>query len=127
MPTTSTLATELRRDSDVVVPRCTVAKTPLRRMKGLLGRSGLADDEGLLLQPAGAVHTWFMRFPIDVVFLDKQLRVVRVAEDVRPWRFASAKGAKRVLELPAGAAAGRCLRAGDKLELRDAEPTRSSA
>ena len=86
-------------------------------MRGLLGRSDLGESEGLLLQPAGAVHTWFMHFAIDVVFLDRELHVLEVAEAVQPWRMVSAKGAKRVLELPAGAAARQGLRAGDTLAI----------
>src|SRR5215207_4523882 len=63
-----------------------VADTRRTRMKGLLGRRSLEPGEGLLLQPAGSVHTAFMRFAIDVVFLDRDLRVLRVAASVRPWR-----------------------------------------
>ena len=74
------VVTLLRPDGTVACERCTVAATPLRRMKGLLGRSGLAPDEGLLIRPATSIHTWFMRFPIDVVFLDREF-VVREAED----------------------------------------------
>jgi uncharacterized protein len=98
---------ETLRDENgtVVCESCTVARTPLARMRGLLGRSGLSTGEGLLLQPAGSVHTFFMRFPIDVVFLDADRRVLRVAPNVRPWRTAAAKKARAVLELAAGEAA----------------------
>ncbi len=98
-----------------VCPRCELAANPFRRLKGLLGRRRLEADEGLLLRPASSVHTWFMRFPIDLVFLDRELRVVRVAEDVRPWRMAYARRSRLVLELGAGAAAKRDLHAGDQL------------
>ncbi|TML60208.1 MAG: DUF192 domain-containing protein, partial [Actinobacteria bacterium] len=57
-------------------------------MKGLLGRTSLPDGEGLLLKPCGSVHTFFMRFPIDVVFLDRELSVVAVSAEVAPWRTA---------------------------------------
>ena len=107
--------TELHCNGRVVCARCIVAETPLLRMKGLLGRSGLAEDEGLLLRPASSIHTWFMRFPIDAVFLDRELTVVGIAEALRPWRFAARRGAKAVLELPAGAAARGGLRPGDRL------------
>jgi uncharacterized protein len=107
--------TELRRAGETICPRCLVARTALQRMKGLLGRRALSSEEGLLLQPAGSVHTWFMRFPIDVVFLDRELRVLRVVEALDPWRMAAARGAKAVLELPAGAAARVRLQVGDEL------------
>ena len=73
-------------------------------MRGLLGRSSLAPDEGLFIRPAGSIHMLFMRFPIDAVFVDEELRVVKVVRDLKPWRFAAARGAKAVVELPAGSA-----------------------
>jgi uncharacterized membrane protein (UPF0127 family) len=99
----------------VVCPRCRLAKNPLRRLQGLLGRRNLAADEGLLLQPASSVHTLFMRFPIDVVFLDRDLRVLRVADSVPPWRAVRRRRSRLVLELPAGAAARLQLRADEQL------------
>jgi len=104
-----------RENGDVVCDRCVVAASPFSRMKGLLGRSELRSGEGLLLRPASAIHTFFMRFPIDAVFLDRDWRVVGIAGDVAPWRTAGRKGAKAVLELPAGESARRGLRPGDLL------------
>ena len=104
-----------RENGDVVCDRCVVAASPFSRMKGLLGRSELRPGEGLLLRPASAIHTFFMRFPIDAVFLDRDWRVVGVAGDVAPWRTAGRKGAKAVLELSAGESARRGVRPGDRL------------
>jgi uncharacterized membrane protein (UPF0127 family) len=110
---------ELNRvEGGVVCERCTVAATPFARMRGLLGRSELPPGEGMLLRPAGSVHTAFMRFPIDVVFLDGERRVVRIVPALRPWRFASARRADAVLELGAGECARVGLREGDVLEER---------
>ncbi len=95
--------------------RCLLAETALTRMRGLLGRRELPSGEGILLKPASSVHMAFMRFPIDAVFLDGDLRVVKVAADLRPWRAAAARGAKSVLEIPAGEAARRGLNVGDRL------------
>jgi uncharacterized membrane protein (UPF0127 family) len=107
---------ELRKeDGAVVCARCAIADTPLSRMKGLLGRAGLARDEGMLFRPAGSIHMFFMRFAIDAVFCDRDLRVVKVVRDLRPWRIAGMRGAKVVVELAAGAAAG--VEAGDRLVL----------
>jgi uncharacterized membrane protein (UPF0127 family) len=86
-------------------------------MRGLLGRRALPSDEGLLLRPAGSIHTFFMRFPIDAVFLDGEGRVVRVVHSIRPWRAASARGARAVLELRAGECDRRRLQVGDVLEV----------
>jgi len=91
-------------DGDVVCERCRLAETAFARMRGLLGRSGLARGEGLLLRPASSVHTAFMRFAIDVVFVDRENRVLKVVADVPPWRAAACKGARATLELPAGEA-----------------------
>ena len=97
--------------------RCTLADSPLTRLRGLLGRDGLDAGEGLLLQPASSIHTFFMRFPIDAVFLDRALVVVGIADEVEPWRAASRRGAKAVLELPAGESLRRGLAVGDQLTL----------
>ena len=97
--------------------RCRVAATPSSRMRGLLGRRSLAGGEGLLLRPTSSIHTWFMRFPIDAVFLAEDGTVVRIAEDLRPWRAAGHRGARAVLELASGECARRGLRTGDRVEL----------
>ena len=102
-------------DGRAVCERCTVARTPVARMVGLLGRSRLEEGEGLLLEPASSIHTAFMRFPIDAVFLDADRVVVKVAENVRPWRAAAGRRARAVLELPAGEAARRGLSPGAAL------------
>ena len=104
-------------DGDVVCERCTLARDPYSRMRGLLGRGGLAEGEGLLLQPAGSIHTFFMRFAIDAVFLDAERRIVCIASDVRPWRTAAAKRSRAVLELAAGEAARVGLQPGHLLRL----------
>ena len=104
-----------RENGDVVCDRCVVADSPVSRMRGLLGRSELAPGEGILLRPASSIHTWFMRFPIDAVFLDRDLRIVGISDDMKPWRTAARRGAKAVLELSAGESARRGLRAGDLL------------
>jgi uncharacterized membrane protein (UPF0127 family) len=102
-----------RADGTVVCERLLVADSPFLRMRGLLGRDGLEQGEGLLLRPASAVHTCFMRFPIDAVFLDRDLVVLGIADGLEPWRAAGRRDAKAVLELPAGASAG--LEVGDEL------------
>jgi uncharacterized membrane protein (UPF0127 family) len=110
-------ATLRRTDGGVVCERCRIADTPWARMRGLLGRKELARDDGILLQPAGSVHTAFMRFAIDVVFLDRALRVVHIARSVPPWRAAAKRGAKLVVELAAGECSRRDLQVGDELQL----------
>lgn len=86
-------------------------------MRGLLGRRALPGGEGVLLSPAASVHTFCMRFPIDVVFLDGGLAVLGVAPHVPPWRARAHRGARHVLELAAGEAERVGLAAGVRLEL----------
>ena len=107
------------QDGSPVCERCLLAETPLTRMKGLLGRRDLPKGEGIFIRPGSSIHMFFMRFPIDAVWVDKELRVVGVSPEVRPWKIAACKGAKGVFELPAGEAARRGVEAGDKLALRE--------
>ena len=114
----------LRRENGTIVcERCLLAETALTRMKGLLGRASLPSGEGILLKPASSVHMAFMRFAIDAVFLDRDLRVVKIADDLKPWRAAGARGAKSVVELPAGEAARRGLTVGDRLTVGSSPAT----
>lgn len=116
---TGRATTILRADDVPVCERCVVAGTPLARLKGLLGRSGLPSGEGLLIRPTSAIHTCFMRFPIDAVFLDRDLVVVKVVGDLRPWRMAARRGAKSVLELAAGESGRLGIHPGQRLRLSD--------
>lgn len=106
-------------DGAVVCERCEVPKSSFARMRGLLGRSGLEPGSGMLIDAAPSVHMFFMRFPIDVVFLDRDWKVVRVVHSLKPWRVAGARRAVAALELPAGAAAEAGLVEGDKLVLEE--------
>jgi uncharacterized membrane protein (UPF0127 family) len=108
-------------DGRVVCERCVLADNAWTRMRGLLGRKALDDGEGLLIRPSGSIHMLFMRFPIDAVFLDRELRVVKIAPELKPWRMAGARGAKNVLEIGAGEAARRGLRVGQTLVLAEEE------
>lgn len=101
----------------MIVRACEVADTMWARMKGLLGRERLPEEGGLWIRPCNSVHTWFMRFAIDVVFLDREQRVVRIASALPPWRMTRIVWrASSVLELAAGAAARMGLKPGDSLE-----------
>ena len=108
-------ATLTKDDGTVISERCLLATTPFARSKGLLGRSSLEPGEGMLFRPAGSIHMFFMRFAIDTVFCDRELVVLEVVRDLRPWRVAGHKGAKVVIELPVGAA--DAVRPGDRLVL----------
>jgi uncharacterized membrane protein (UPF0127 family) len=110
----------LKSDGTVVCARCSLATSPLARMRGLLGRSSLGPDEGMLFRPAGSIHMFFMQFAIDAIFCDRELVVLDVARDLGPWKTASRRGARVVIELASGAAAG--VEAGDRLSLATIDP-----
>lgn len=84
-------------------------------MRGLLGRAGLEPGGGMLIDSAPSVHMFFMRFPIDVVFLARDRTVVGVKHRLAPWRVAGARRAVAALELPSGRAAEVGIEVGDRL------------
>jgi uncharacterized membrane protein (UPF0127 family) len=112
--------TDLVRTDGTAVCRARVADTFFSRLRGLLGRAGLPQGEGLFFPRTRSVHTHFMRFPIDVVFLDDERRVVAVSRALRPWRFAREAGADAVLELAAGECERLGVAEGDRLVERPA-------
>ncbi len=97
-----------REDGRIICDSVVVADSAWRRLKGLLGKRSLASGEGLVLRPAWSIHTAFMRFPIDVVFVDAELAVIRIDHELPPFRTATCRGAREVVEL----AAGECKRNG---------------
>ena len=99
----------------VLADRAEVADTFARRLRGLLGRRGLAPGTGLVIRPAAAVHTFFMRFPIDVVHVDRGGRVLRLTPGLQRGRVSAAAGGYAVVELPAGTIDATGTRPGDVL------------
>ena len=100
----------------ILADRALRASSFLQRLVGLLGRASLPVGEGLLIEPCGSIHTFFMRMAIDVAFLDADGVVLRQVGALPPWRAASGpRRARSVLELPAGTlgASGTC--EGDRL------------
>jgi uncharacterized membrane protein (UPF0127 family) len=95
-----------------------IADTAAARNRGLLKHSHLNQGEGLWIVPCEAVHTFWMRFAIDAVFLDKHKKVTKVVANLRPSRLAMSWRARSVLELPAGRAAETGTEAGDQIEIR---------
>ena len=107
----------------LIVERLRVASRVHERMRGLLGRPALEDGDGLLITPCNGVHMLFMRYAIDVAFLDKSGRVVAMREALAPWRVVPwVRGAHEALELPAGALGRAGVEVGDALTFtRDLE------
>ena len=105
------------RNGRTIADRVTPAFDSAARRKGLLGRRSMAETSALILAPTNAIHTFFMRFAIDVAFVTKSGRVLKTRHALRPWRMAAALGSHAVIELPAGALSRADARAGDQLVL----------
>lgn len=102
--------------------RVEVAETSLRRMWGLLGRRGLDAGGGLWIRPSSGVHTVGMAFSIDVVGLDRDLKVIKLWREIPPFRVTSiSTKVKSVLELPCGVIADAQLSVGDQLSMNSAQ------
>ena len=110
------MATLFREDRSLLIPNLKVAKTALQRMRGLLGSTELADSEALWLLPGNGIHTFFMKYQIDCVFLDRELRIRKVVSDIRPWKIVwPVFGAYSMIELKSGVANKLGLNKGDRL------------
>jgi uncharacterized membrane protein (UPF0127 family) len=107
--------------STVLASHLELADSGPKRNKGLLGREGLAPGEGLWIVPCESVHTFFMRFPIDLVYLDRKHRIKKVRSAVGPWRLSACLSAHSILELPAGTIRATQTQTGDSLEFSPAE------
>ena len=106
------------RTGRVLVARLRVPRSFWGRGVGLMFRRTLPPGEGMWITPCNGIHMFFMRFPIDAVFLDRRLRVVRVCAGLRPWRVVPlVLRAHSVLELPAGAVADLGLERGEPLSI----------
>lgn len=106
----------------VLATQLELAGSEATRRKGLLGRNGLAPGEGLWIVPCESVHTFFMRFPIDLVYLDKKHRIRKVRSAVGAWRLSVCLTAHSVLELPAGTIRATQTERGDQMELVPLSP-----
>jgi uncharacterized protein len=109
----------------VLATRLALADTPKSREKGLLGRDSIPAGEGLWIVPCQAIHMFFMRFPIDLVYIDRRKRVRKVRSSIPPWRISACLTAHSVLELPAGIVRQTGTRPGDLLEISPAPDTAS--
>jgi uncharacterized membrane protein (UPF0127 family) len=106
----------LTRDTQIA-HRAEIARSGAARSKGLLGRKGLAPGEGLWIIPCEAVHTFFMQFPIDLIYLDRKHRIKKVRSNVGPWRLSACLSAHSIIELPSGTIHESQSQPGDMVEV----------
>ncbi len=105
----------------LLADRADIADTSQKRRTGLLKHASLELGEGLWIAPCEAVHTMFMKFPIDVLFLDRKRRILKIRGSMKLWRMAICFRAHSVLELPAGTTDRTGTSAGDQLEFEKYE------
>ena len=102
----------------LIAQEAQIASSLGQRMKGLLGRSGLSPNEALVLRPCSAIHTFFMRFPIDVLFLGRNMRVIKTIQHIPPNRLSPLVWASQMaIELPAGKVDQTQTEVGDTVEI----------
>jgi uncharacterized membrane protein (UPF0127 family) len=118
MPRTKTIVNRTRGDS-VVCARAEVAETWWVRLRGLLGRASLEPGTGMLFLGESSIHSAFMRFRFDAVFMDRDMRVIGLSEEIPPWRVRGARGTRNILELGSGAISSTGVEVGDILAVTD--------
>jgi uncharacterized membrane protein (UPF0127 family) len=107
-----------RTRAETLADRAELADNVWTRFWGLMGRRELPRGSGLVLQPGGGIHMWFMSIPLDVIHVDKQDRVTHVLRGIKPWRFGPLRvGGKRAIELPVGVA--DTTRVGDEIVVEE--------
>jgi len=108
-----------KEDSKILAKKARLANGFFSRLKGLLGTKELPKDEGVILDPCKSVHTFFMHYDLDVIFIDKNNMIIGCEASLKPNRFSSYYGtARKAIELPAGTIEERELRLGQKLEFQ---------
>jgi uncharacterized membrane protein (UPF0127 family) len=107
----------------LLATRMEVADSSAKRNKGLLGRESLAPGEGLWIRPCESVHTFWMRFPIDLVYIDRKYRIMKLVSAVPAWRLSACLTAHSVLELPSGTIRATQSECGDTIEFSEASDT----
>jgi uncharacterized membrane protein (UPF0127 family) len=114
-----------------IADRAHLARSMWSRTLGLMGKAGLEQGGGLIIEPCSSIHTLFMRFPIDVIYCDSERRVVRTVAALKPWRLNSSGsllgGARYTIELPAGAIEASHTLTGDQLAFEDAPLSKNGA
>ena len=110
-----------RTRNTILADAAEVADTSEKRRTGLLKHERLDPGQGLWIVPCESVHSFFMKFAIDLVYLDRNSRVRKIRHRMVPWRVSACLSAHSIIELPAGAVAASGTQAGDQLEMENQE------
>ena len=114
------------RSNRVLATTLLTAFDSASRRRGLLKQDSMAEGSALIIAPSNAIHTFFMRFAIDVAFVSKDGRVLKVRPNMPPWRMSAALRGFAVIEMPVGALARADTRSGDVLQITTASPSFTS-
>ena len=107
-----------KKTGEILAVKVDVAKDIFSRMIGLMFKNSLGESDGLLIAPCNSIHTFFMKFNLDIIFMNSESQVVKVIEDIPPWRITRMYwSARKVLELKGGTLKGS-LSKGDYLEVK---------
>jgi uncharacterized membrane protein (UPF0127 family) len=118
----TTSCVRIRNDTThtVLAARARIAQDFWSRLKGLIGAKALEEGEGLVIMPCSSIHTMFMAFPIDVLYVDAEHRIVDIDIDLKPWRLSLPRHRSHyVVELPAGTVLQTGTVVGDRLSLEN--------
>jgi len=105
----------LKKNNEIIFQKCTWAGNPFLKMKGLLGRNYLDPEEAMIFPDAPSLHTFFMQFPIDILFLDKTKKVIQSFEKIKPNRLLPYIKSRFTIEMPAGAIEEKQIKGGDDI------------
>lgn len=109
-----------KTNNAVIAQEAEFANTPLKRLKGLLGRKALPKGHALIIKPCNSIHTFFMRFSIDVLFVDTNNKIVKIKPCLKPFRLTGIYyNAAYVIELPAGTISSISTTQNDTLFFKD--------
>lgn len=107
------------KNNAILADKAEIANNPLKRMKGLLGKSEFSQGSALILDPCDSVHTFFMRFAIDIIFIDKNNSVVKIISSMKPYRLSGIYFKSRLaIELPSGKTLATNTQLGDKILIK---------
>ncbi|MCM8789645.1 MAG: DUF192 domain-containing protein [Candidatus Omnitrophica bacterium] len=105
-----------KTNNAILAEKAILADTPLSRLKGLLGRKQLNIGEGIILRPCSSIHTFFMHFPIDILFLDKNNKIIKAIPDLKPFHLTAIYfNAAFAIELPVGTISSTSTHIGDEV------------
>ncbi|MFN8577842.1 MAG: DUF192 domain-containing protein [Candidatus Sericytochromatia bacterium] len=106
------------KNNEILGDKIIYANTPYRRFIGLMGKKEINEGQGVFLTPCNSIHMMFMKFPIDIIFLDRKNKIIHITENIQPWKISKIVFmAQSVLELPVGSVSKTDSKVGDKLTI----------